>query len=155
MSNPATHNDAELILKIYDLRRESEMRKARNFVAMEFWPNSFEDLQKTVWQMGSDANRYFRQVVSFWEMAAALVVHGSINHDLFLETSISGEMFFIYAKLKPFLSQIREQMQSPEFLANSEKLITGSEAGRKKLEVFEKRIAMIKERIKAQKAAAA
>jgi hypothetical protein len=152
---PATHHDAELILKIYDLRRESEMRKARNFVGMEFWPNNFEELQKAVFNMGSDANRYFRQVISFWEMAASLVVHGSINAELFSESSISGEMFFVYAKLKPFLPQIRETMGSPEFLANSEKIILGTEANKKKLEAFEKRIAMLKERIKAQKAAAA
>ncbi len=147
---PATHHDAELVLKLYDLRRETEMRKARNYMGIEFWPSSYEDLQKSVWQAGSDANRYFRQVISFWEMAAALVVHGSINQDLFLESAISGEMFMVYAKLKPFVRQIRETMQTPEFLANSEKLITGSEAGRKKLEVFEKRLAFMRERILAQ-----
>ena len=146
----ATHHDAELVLKLYDLRRESEMRKARNWIGLEFWPNSFEDFQKVVMQMGSDGNRYFRQVVSFWEMAASLVTHGSINQELFLESAVSGEMFFIYAKFKPLIADIREKMGSPEFLAQVEKLVTGTEIGRKKLPEFEKRIAMIRERIASQ-----
>ena len=154
MSNPATHHDADLILKIYDLRREAEMRKARNFVGMEFWPTNYDDFQKTAMQMGSDGNRYFRQVISFWEMAAALVVHGAINEELFLESSISGEMFFVFAKFKPLLGEIREKMGSPEFLGNAEKVINKTEAGRKKLEVFEKRIAMIRQRILEQRAKA-
>ncbi len=153
MSNPATHHDAELILKLYDLRRETEMRKARNWVGGDFWPSTYDELYAAISQMGSDQNRYWRQVVSFWEMAAALVLHGSINEDLFLESAVSGEMFFVFAKFKPLLSEIREKMHSPEFLANSEKLIHKTEATRKRLEMFEKRIAMIQQ-MRGQKAAA-
>src|ERR1043166_4082342 len=126
----ATAQDADLILRIYDLRREAEMRKARNWVGAEFWPNTYEDFAKTMSDMGSDGNRWIRQVVSFWEMAAGLVVHGAIDQELFLEPSVSGEMYFVYTKLKPLLAEIREKMGSPEFLANSEKLITGTESGR-------------------------
>jgi hypothetical protein len=150
----ATQHDAELILKLYDLRREAEMRKARNWIAAEFWPNTFEDYVKVMSDMGSDHNRWVRQVVSFWEMAAALAVHGAIDQELFLEPSVSGEMFFVYTKLKPILAEVREKMNSPEFLANSEKLITGTETGRARAKAFEQRVAMLKQRMMAQKAKA-
>jgi len=150
----ATAQDAELILKLYDLRRESEMRKARNWFAAEFWPNTFDDYMKIMGDMGSDGNRWIRQVVSFWEMAASLAVHGSIDQELFLEPSVSGEMFFFYTKLKPILPEVREKMGSPEFLANAEKLITGTETGRKHAKAFEQRVAMVKQRLMAQKAKA-
>ena len=150
----ATQQDAELILKLYDLRREAEMRKARNWIAADFWPNTFEDYVKVMSDMSSDHNRWVRQVVSFWEMAAALAVHGAIDQELFLEPSVSGEMFFVYTKLKPILPEIREKMNSPEFLANSEKLITGTETGRTRAKVFEQRVAMLKQRLMAQKAKA-
>ena len=150
----ATPQDAELVLKLYDLRREAEMRKARAWIAAEFWPNSFEDYMKVMGDMASDGNRWVRQVISFWEMAAGLAVHGAINQELFLEPSVSGEMFFVYTKLKPILAEIRQKMNSPEFLANSEKLITGTETGRKHAGFFEQRVAMVKQRLMAQKAKA-
>ena len=150
----AKAQDAELVLKLYDLRRESEMRKARSWVVAEFWPNTFEDYAKVMGNMGSDGNRWVRQVVTFWEMAAALANHGTIDPELFLEPSVSGEMFFVYTKLKPILAEIREKMNSPEFLANSEKLITGTETGRKHAKFFEQRVAAVKQRLMAQKAGA-
>ena len=146
----ATQQDAEIVLKLYDLRREAEMRKARNWVGGEFWPDTYDDLMKEISQMGSDHNRWWRQVISFWEMAAALAVHGSIDQELFLEPSVSGEMFFDYTKFKHLLPEIREKMGSPEFLANSEKLITGTDTGRRRAKVFEQRIAMMKQRMKAR-----
>src|SRR5579859_743351 len=98
----ATAQDAELILKLYDLRREAEMRKARNWVALEFWPSTFDDFMKVMGEMG-DGSRWMRQVVSFWEMAASLTVHGTIDQELFLEPSVSGEMYVVYTKLKAIL----------------------------------------------------
>ncbi len=150
----ATHQDAELILKLYDLRREAEMRKARNWFAAEFWPTTYDDYTKTMSDMRSDGNRWVRQVVSFWEMAAALAVHGAIDQELFLEPSVSGEMFLVYVKLKALLPEIREKMNAPEFLANSEKLIMATEAGRNRAKAFEQRMAMLKQRLMAQKAKA-
>jgi hypothetical protein len=149
-----TPQEAELVLKIFDLRREAEMRKARNYVGGEFWPQTYDDLVKEVGQMNSDHNRWWRQVISYWEMVAALVRHGAINQDLFFEPGVSGEMFFVYAKFKHLIPEIREKMNSPEFLLNVEKIITGSEAARKRLTEFDKRIAMFRERMKAQMAKA-
>jgi ferritin-like metal-binding protein YciE len=75
-----------------------------------------------------------RQVGSYWDMAASLVLHGAINEELFLEPGICGEMFFIFAKVYPFLKEIRAKMNNPDVFANIEKVATGSKLARKRLE---------------------
>jgi len=135
----ANAKDARLILQLYDLRREEEMRKARNFIGMQFNPQSVEEAMKVMTAFGTDENRWFRQVVSYWEMAASLVLRGTINEELFFDSN--GEMFFIYAKIKPVLPGLRKAMNSPEFLGQMEKLIHRTPEGRRKLKVFEERIA--------------
>ena len=140
----ASHHDAELILKLYDLRRETEMRKARTFLGFEFWPNSAEDFAK-VTAPGSDANRYWRQGISFWTMAAQLVLHGSLDESLFLDTA--GEMFFYFAKFKPFLADIRKTQ--PDTFKAIEMLINRSDAGKQQLAAFEQRVANAKARMQA------
>ena len=140
----ANHHDAELILKLYDLRREAEMRKARTFLGFEFWPNSAEDFAK-VMAPGGDANRYWRQGISFWTMAAQLALHGSVDEQLFLDTS--GEMFFFFAKFKPFLADIRKTQ--PETFLAIETLINRSQAAKDKLAFFEQRVANARARMQA------
>jgi len=147
----ATATDAELILKLYDLRREAEMRKARKFMVGEFWPESAEDILKVVNAMGTQENAWMRQVNGYWEMAASLVVHGALNQDLFLETSFCGEMFMVFAKIQPFLTEVRPKMGT-NVLGNVERVITSSEKGRSTLKLFEQRVAA---RRKARKEAAA
>lgn len=139
----ATHHDAELILKLYDLRRETELRKARTFLGFDFWPNSMDDFATTISVPGSDANRYWRQGISFWEMAAQLVLHGAINEELFLDTA--GELFFFLAKFKPFLPELRKTQ--PELFKAMEALANHSEAGKQKLAAFEQRVAGFKQRM--------
>ena len=136
MSKPATPADAELILKLYDLRRETEMRKARNWWLVNFWPESAEDVMKVAMAMGAPENNWMRQVGGYWEMAASLVLHGALNEDLFLEPAFSGEMFFIFAKMYPFIKELREKMNIPTMMGNIEKLVTGSELGRDRLKLF-------------------
>jgi hypothetical protein len=70
-----------------------------------------------------------------------MVLHGAVNEDLFMETSFCGEMFFIFAKVTPFLKELREKFQSPTMFGNIEKLINRSEKGRETLKTFEARIA--------------
>lgn len=135
----ATAKDARLVLEFYDLRREAEMRKARNFYAMQFNPQSFDDVMKVVGAFGSDENRWFRQMVSYWEMGASLVLHGAVHEELFLDNA--GEMFFVFCKIKPFLPELRKKFNSPEFLGHMDKLIHRSVANRKRLKVFEERMA--------------
>lgn len=148
MPKKATKADAELILKLYDLRREAELRKARNWWFVEFWPERAEDFMKVAMALGTQPNNWLRQVGGYWEMAAALVVHGTLNEDLFLELSFSGEMFMIFAKVHPFLKELRESMQNPHFLGNVEKVIKKSKVGREKFKFFEQRVAARRKMIK-------
>jgi hypothetical protein len=134
----ATHHDAELILKLYDLRREAVMRQARDFYAT-FSPSSFEELMAVVGAFGSKENAYVRQVLGYWEMAASLIVHGTLNAELAQDTL--GEMNFVYAKVQPFLKQMRETMKSPEFLQNLEKVVEGTPEGRERLKRMQERMA--------------
>jgi hypothetical protein len=137
----ATAADAELILRLYDLRREPEMRKARNWVTFQFWPVNFEDVQRILVARGSEENRHCRQVCSYWDMACSLVVRGALNPDLFYDSN--GEAYFLYAKMKPYLAQIRE-MLSPEFMLNVERVVEGSAQGRERLSRLEKNIERMK-----------
>jgi hypothetical protein len=138
---PATPQDAELLLKLYDLRREPEIRKARNWWLTQFWPESTDDVMKIAQNLGSQENNWLRMVGGYWEMAASLAVHGTINKELFLEPSFSGEMFFFYAKFRPFLAELREKMNSPTMFRNVETLINSSPAAQEFLKGTENRIA--------------
>jgi hypothetical protein len=139
---PATPQDAQIIMQLYDLRRETEMRKARNYVGIEWWPNSYEDLEKSVFVPYTDENRYFRQAVSFWEMAATLVNHGTLNPELFVDTA--DEMFFIYAKMKPFIAEARQKNVAPTFMAQIEKLANSSPHAQEKANMVAARVERVK-----------
>jgi len=138
MPKQATVHDANLILKLYDLRREAEMRKARNWFGAEFWPQSADDVLKVVNSFGSQENAWLRQVGSYWDMAASLVLHGALSEELFLASSC--ELLFIFAKIHPFLKEIREKMNNPEAYANIEKVATGSKLARNRLERVSKNV---------------
>lgn len=116
----ATAADAELILKLYDLRREEKMREARDFMGLGFWPQSAEEIMAVATAAGTDENRHLRQVLGYWEMAASLVAHGALNGDLY--ESCAGEMFFIYAKFRPHLGKLRKELGQPSFLQNIEQV---------------------------------
>ncbi len=144
-SRKATAADADLILKLYDLRREPEMRKARNFV-FSWMPESADDVVKLAFAYPSQENAWLRQVGGYWEMAASLVLQGALNEDLFFASN--NELWFIFSKFSPFLKEIRQKMESPEFCANIEKLATGSKQGRERLARIESNMARWKERTK-------
>ena len=140
MSKKAIASDAELILKLYDLRREPEMRKARNWMLMEFWPKNADDFVKVANALGTQENAWLRQVGGYWDMAAAMVVHGVINADLFLEAGVSGEMVFLYAKLQPMLKEVRKKLNSPTLMGNVERVITENKSGRERLKIVSARV---------------
>ena len=145
--------DAELILKLYDLRREAEMRKARNWWAGEFWPQSADDILKVAFAFGTPDNAWLRQVSGYWDMAATLVLQGALNQELFLQPGVSGEMFFIFAKIQPFLKEVRQKMGNPEAFGNIEKLATTTKAGRDRIKMIQQRqAALLKRRAEAAKA---
>jgi hypothetical protein len=129
MPKKPTADDARLILKLYDLRRESELRKARSFIGGQFWPDTIDDYNKIASAMGTQENAWLRQAMGYWELSASLVNHGALNADLFLEPSFSAEMFLIYSKMKPFIKELREK-SSPTFLLNVEKLVNSSKKSR-------------------------
>ncbi len=109
---------ADLILKLYELRREPVMREARNWM-MTFSPDSAQDILQAMTNMKTSA--YFRMVTSFWDMAASFVNHEAIDEEMFTETH--GEHIIIFAKIEPFLAELRETMGSPNYLKNLETLI--------------------------------
>lgn len=137
----ATPADAQVVMHLYELRREAEMRKARNWFAM-FNPQSADDIISVVTAMGTDENRYFRMVTSYWEMAAALALNGAVNEQLFLDTQ--GELFFIFAKLAPHLQAYREKTQNPEAMMRVESVINRSEEAKRKLQAFTERFARMR-----------
>ena len=149
MAKKAAASDADLIMKLYDLRREPEMRKARNWWMTHFWPNSAEDFMKIAGAMGTPENNWMRQVGGYWGMAAAFVRSGALNEGLFLQPAVSGEMFFMFAKLYPFLPEIRKQLGDPEALRNVEQVIKNTKWGRDRLQFVLKRIAAAKEKMAA------
>ena len=134
MSKKATAHDAQVVLQLYDLRREAEMRKARHWFTAEFWPTSADEVVAVANAFPGQENAWMRQVGGYWDMAASLVLHGAVNEDLFIQPGISGEMTFIFAKIQPFLKEIRQKMNNPDLWANIEKVATGSKTARKRLE---------------------
>jgi hypothetical protein len=129
------HHDADLILKLYDLRREATMREARNWF-FTFNPTSVQDVIDTL--LGEHSGHY-RMVVSYWEMAAAMVNNGSLDEQLFNETN--GEHLFVYAKIAPVIEEIRGLFGNPEFLQNLEKLV-------KRIPNVDEKITALSERMK-------
>jgi hypothetical protein len=111
------HEDADLILKLYDLRRETVMREARNWL-FTFNPTSIQDVMETM--MGEHSG-HFRMVVSYWDMACAMVTNGAIDEELFNQTN--GEHVFVYMKVEPVLADIRAMFNNPEFLKNLETVV--------------------------------
>src|SRR3977135_205662 len=127
--------DAHLILKLYDLRREAVMRDARNWF-FSFNPTSVQDFFDVM--LGEHSGHY-RMVVSYWDMAASMVNQGAIDEELF--NASGGEMVFIYAKIGQFLPELRQVFGSPEVLLNMETLV-------KRIPNIDEKIAQMNERMK-------
>jgi hypothetical protein len=132
----ATAEDAKLILQLYELRREEVMRKARSFVTgPEFLPTSAQEIMDMIWS-DPQKSAYFRQASSYWEMAAALVNHGTIDASLFYDTN--GEYLAIWAKISAFIPELRESF-GPQFMTNVEQLIANMPNGEMRLQMFKDR----------------
>ncbi len=116
-------DSANLILKLYDLRREETMRKGRNFV-FGFDPKTADEYLSTM--MGPNGG-HLRMVVSYWEMAATFVNQGAIDATMFDETN--GEHILVFAKVEPILSDLRAKMGAPGLLANLEKVCLSAPGG--------------------------
>lgn len=109
---------ADLILKLYDLRREETMREARKWF-VTFMPETTQDVMKAM--LDDTSSAYYRMVISYWDMAAGLVNHGAIDADMFLDSG--GECVLVFSKLEPFIEELRAIVGSDKFLRNLETLI--------------------------------
>jgi len=139
MSKKPTTADAQQILQLYDLRRESEMRKARNWW-VAFDPRSADDFLKVAWAVGTQENAWLRQVSGYWGIVSSFVVTGVLNEELFLQPGFSGELFLIYSKIHPFVKELREKLSDPEFFRNVEKAVTRTKWGKNRLQFMMKRV---------------
>jgi hypothetical protein len=119
---------AELLLKLYDLRREEKMRQARDWMFM-FNPQSADDYWTTM--MDPQVGGYLRMVTSYWDMAASFVNHGAIDAEMFNDTV--GEHIMVFAKIEPVLAQLREKFENPEAFKHLEKVILDSPNGAEKV----------------------
>lgn len=117
MERHATYDDVNLILKLYELRREAKLRHAREWFAKSFKASNLEQFQQLC-PVGSDNNAYFRMVVSYWEMVAGFITGGVLNQELFFESG--GELLLTYEKVREVLPGARQAFQNPFYLKNLE-----------------------------------
>lgn len=141
MGEKATAQDARLILQLHHVRQEREMRKARQWWLTEFWPKTASDYLKIESARRTKENNWLRQVISYWGMAASFVLHGTLSERIFLKPSFSGEMFVVYAKVQPFLPELRKITLNPDLMRTIETVILGSKDGRQLLKQVSERVA--------------
>src|SRR5215210_726677 len=108
---------ANLILKLYELRREDSMREARKWI-ISFFPESAADVMKVM--IDEKTSAYYRMVTTYWDMAASFVNHGAMDEEMF--TEITAEHIVVFSKIEPFLEEMRSTM-GPNYLKNLEELI--------------------------------
>jgi hypothetical protein len=113
-----THEQVKLMLQLYEMRREPLMREAREWYFNKFHPASLDDIQKQA-PMGSQASAYMRMVISYWEMVASIVNRGLIDEDFFFENT--GEQWFVFERIRPFVPAMRERSKNPHQYSNLEK----------------------------------
>ena len=113
-------HDVELILKLYELRREKRMRRARAWYFTKFNPASAADIGR-LFASGERASSYYRMITSYWDMAASFVLNGGIDEKLFLDANT--EYIGVFAKLEPFITELREAAGEPDYLTHLEQLV--------------------------------
>src|SRR5258706_7704047 len=130
------HHDAELVFRVYDLRRESVMRESRNAINKNFWPKTYADVQ-AVMKADHPLNAPWRQTNTYWEMVYGVVKHGIVNAEYFLETN--GEGLFLFARVAPFLEDLRRDV-SPVAFQNAEWVAKETNTGRRMFAMFSARV---------------
>lgn len=141
--------EAGLILKLYELRREEVMRKARDWYFREFNPQSVDEFTAALF---GEHSGHLRMVLGYWDMAAALVNNGAISQELF--NSTNGEHLGTFGKIEPLLGEIRALM-NPQFAVNLEKLIDTTPDGRKKVAEMRERMKAVMAQMASRQARAA
>jgi hypothetical protein len=126
---------AELLLKLYELRTEESLRRARGWFAFEFHPTSAQDVLAT-WLGPGHLSAPYRMVTSYWDMAASLVLQGAIQAEMF--NAANTEHFALYAKLRPFLPDVRKVARYPDYLTNLEQLAISGPDAENRLGIFQR-----------------
>jgi hypothetical protein len=117
MPTQATYDDANLILRLYEQRREERMRQARKWYAESFGPQTLAEF-RALCPLGSDNNAFFRQVSTYYEMVASFLVSGILNEELYFASG--GELFLVFARLEPILAELRAAYGNPGVYKNLE-----------------------------------
>ena len=137
MSNDRpTYEDADLTIKLYDLRREEVMRRSRDIMNGKFWPKSFEDFLR-VTKPDHEWNAAYRQVSTYWEMVYGMARHGIAHAEYLAE--VHSEGFFLFAKVQPFLDRIRKEV-SPLAFRNVEWIVSSTAEGARRFELTQARV---------------
>jgi hypothetical protein len=131
------HYDAELLIQVYDLRRETVMRESRRAILRELWPKTWADVE-AVLKPEHPLNAAYRQTATYWEMVYSMVRHGIVHPEFWLENN--GEGLFLLAKVEPFLAQIRAAGQATAF-RNAEWVAKECPEGRPIYERIQARVA--------------
>ena len=131
------HHDAELVMRLYELRRDPLMREARSALTREYWPTTVDEAL-ALGAASHPLNAAWRQVTSYWEMAYGMVKHGILHGDYMIESN--GEGFFLFARMSPFIAEMRLK-SSPRLMHNTEWMTTHSEFCRETFARFEKGVA--------------
>jgi len=116
METPATYEDVKLILKLYDMRREEKLREARKWFG-KFHASTMAE-REAMCPPGSEADAFFRMVVTYWEMAASFITSGVLHQELFLQSG--NELLFVWEKVRDFVPEWRTAAKNPKILANME-----------------------------------
>ena len=135
------HHDAELVLRVYELRRETVMRQARHEIISTFWPKTYDELV-AVTRPTSPLNTAYRQVGSYWEMVYGMARHGIVHADYFLETN--GEGLFLFARVAPYVERFPAEV-SPVAFRNAEWVARELPEGRRLFDMFSARVRKVLE----------
>jgi len=129
-------HDADLVVRLFDLRREAVMRASRDAMNARFRPRSYEEFI-AITKPDHPDNAAFRQVSTYWEMVYAMARHGIVNPEYFVESNREGML--LYTKIQPFLARFRQEA-SPTAFRNAEWVATQTDVGRAAYALFEKRL---------------
>jgi hypothetical protein len=135
------HHDADLVLKLYDLRREPVMRESRDAINDKFWPRNAEEAL-AITARDHPLNAAFRQTAGYWEMVYGMARHGIIHPDFLVENNVEG--LFLFARVEPYLSAFR-QAGSPRSFRNAEWVAKNCTTGQLLMETYRARIKRVLE----------
>lgn len=138
---PATYDDANLLLRLYELRRDDKLRVARDWFMKNFHVETIEELQKLC-PPGSEENAYFRMVTSYWEMAASFVTSGVLHQELFNKNS--SELLFVWIRVSDIAPALRDTFNNPDTFGNIETVALAMIEDRKRRGSYEAFVKMVR-----------